>query len=348
MLRFMIQTLKVSAVLVLAVAIVFTSQRALSHYLGQADEARDSTPVMFTVQNEETAESVGERLEEEGIIRSGWYFEMRMRIGSSDAELSPGQYELTPGMAVSEIIDEITTTGATGSVTIRFQEGWRTEQYAEHLVESGLLDSVDEFMEAVASPEWDYDFLATRPADAELEGYLFPDTYQFRGDATAEEIIETLLETFELRVPPELQARADDLGYNFHNVITIASIVEREAVIAEERPMIASVFYNRMDETMPLQADPTVQYVVGSPGNWWPEITQEDINRMASHNTYQRPGIPPWPIANPSLASIEAALQPASSDYLFFVATGDGSGAHRFAETYEEHQQNIELARQGQ
>jgi UPF0755 protein len=119
-------------------------------------------------------------------------------------------------------------------------------------------------------------------------------------------------------------------------------------VIADERPIIASVFYNRMDETMPLQADPTVQYVVGEPGNWWPEITQDDINRMASHNTYQRPGIPPWPIANPSLASIEAALEPADTDYLFFVATGDGSGAHRFAVTYEEHQQNIELARQGQ
>ncbi len=348
MLRFMIQTLKVSAVLVLAVAIVFTSQRALSHYLGQADELRDSEPVTFSVQNEETAESVGERLEEQGIIRSSWYFEMRMRLGSSDAQLNPGQYELSPGMAVSEIIDEITTTGTAGTATIRFQEGWRTEQYAEHLAETGLLESADEFMDAVASPQWDFDFLASRPADAQLEGYLFPDTYEFRGDVTAEEIVEILLETFESRVPPELQERADDLGYNFHNVITIASIIEREAVISEERPVMASVFFNRMEENMPLQADPTVQYVVGQPGNWWPEITQEDINRMAPHNTYQRPGIPPWPIANPSLASIQAALEPDETDYLFFVATGDGSGAHRFAETYDEHQQNIELARQGQ
>ena len=348
MLRFMIQTLKVSAVLVLAVAIVFTSQRALSHYLGQAEEARDATPVAFTVQSEESAESVGERLEEQGIIRAGWYFELRMRLGSSDAELSPGEYELTPGMAVSEIIEEITTTGATGSVTVRFQEGWRTEQYAEQLVESGLIETEDEFLNAITEMQWDFDFLAARPADAELEGYLSPDTYEFRADATPEEIIETLLETFETRVPPELQERADDLGLNFHNVITIASIIEREAVIAEERPTIASVFYNRLDENMPLQADPTVQYVVAQPGNWWPEISQDDINQMAAHNTYQRPGIPPWPIANPGLASIEAALNPADTDHLFFVATGDGSGAHRFAETYEEHQENIERARQGQ
>ena len=131
-------------------------------------------------------------------------------------------------------------------------------------------------------------------------------------------------------------------------MITIASIVEREAVIAEERPTIASVFYNRLDENIPLQADPTVQYVVAQPGDWWPEIGQEDINQMSPHNTYQRPGIPPWPIANPSAASIEAALNPADTDYLFFVATGDGSGAHRFAETYDEHQENIERAREGQ
>jgi UPF0755 protein len=347
-LRFMIQTLKVSAVLVLAVAIVFTSQRALSHYLDQAAEGQDVEPVTFTVHGEETPDSVGERLEEQGIIRSGFYFEMRMRLGSSDRQLSAGEYELSPGMAVSEIIDEITTTGRSGTMTVRFQEGWRTEQYADHLVEIGLLETTQEFMTAVADPQWDFDFLATRPADADLEGYLFPDTYEFHSDATAEEIITTLLETFDARVPLEMRERAADLGYNFHNVMTIASIVEREAVIAEERPIIASVFYNRMDETMPLQADPTVQYVAGEPGNWWPEITQDDINRMAPHNTYQRPGIPPWPIANPSLASIEAALDPADTDHLFFVATGDGSGAHRFAETYEEHQQNIELARQGQ
>lgn len=344
----MIQTLKVSAVLVLAVAIVFTSQRALSHYLGQAEDARDTTPVTFVVQPEESVESVGQRLEEQEVIRAGWYFDLRMRLGSSNAELSPGEYELTPGMAVSEIIDEITTTGASGTVTVRFQEGWRTEQYAEQLVDSGLVETEDDFLDAISENQWDFDFLATRPSDAELEGYLFPDTYEFRADVTPEEIIETLLENFETRVPPELRERAEDLGYNFHNVITIASIIEREAVIADERPTIASVYYNRLDENMPLQADPTVQYVVAEPGNWWPEIDQEDINQMAAHNTYQRPGIPPWPIANPGSDSIEAALNPADTDYQFFVATGDGSGEHRFAETYEEHQENIERARQGQ
>ncbi len=348
MLRFMIQTLKVSAILVLAVAIVFTSQRALSHYLDQASSERDSEPVEFIVHPDEPVENVADRLEEHGLIRAGWYFELRMRLGSADTQLQAGQYQLHPGMAVSEIIDEMTTSGRVGTVNVRFQEGWRTEQYAEHLVDVGLIDTADEFMNAVTEKQWDYDFLATRPADAELEGYLFPDTYEFRADATPEEIVETLLDTFDARVTPELRELADERGYHLHNIITVASIIEREAVIADERPTIASVFYNRLDQTMPLQADPTVQYVVGEPGNWWPQIGQEDINRMSPHNTYQRPGIPPWPICNPSLASIEAAFDPENTDYLYFVATGDGSGAHRFAETYDEHQENIERARAGQ
>lgn len=344
----MIQTLKVSAILVLAVAIVFTSQRALSHYLDQAESEEDAATVEFEVHEEETTDSVAQRLEEAGVIRAGWYFQMRMRLGSSDAQLKSGQFELREGMAVSEVVDELTTTGPAGTVTVRFQEGWRTEQYAEHLDEVGLIETPDVFTNAISQNQWDYDFLSTRPSEAELEGYLFPDTYEFRSDATPEEMINTMLENFESRVPPELQDRADELGYNFHNVITIASIIEREAVIQDERPAIASVLYNRLDETMPLQADPTVQYIVGDSENWWPEVSQEDIDRMSAHNTYQRPGIPPWPICNPSLASIQAALEPDDTDYLYFVATGDGSGAHRFAETYEEHEDNIEAARQGQ
>jgi UPF0755 protein len=346
-LRFMIQTLKVSAILVLAVAIIFTSQRAFSHYLDQAASEQDDEPVQFIVENEETVDSVANRLEEEGLIRSGFYFQMRMRLGSADAQLKAGQYQLRPSMTVSEIIDELTTAAAAASVTVRFQEGWRTEQYAEQLVEVGLIEVPDEFLEAVEEGQWNYDFLTSRPSGALLEGYLFPDTYQFRADATPNDIIHTLLENFENRVPPELQDRANELGYNFHNIITIASIIEREAIVSDERPLIASVFYNRLDQTMPLQADPTVQYVVGESGNWWPEISQADINRMAPHNTYQRPGIPPTPICNPGLASIQAALDPANADYLYFVAYGDGSGAHRFAETYDEHQENIRLAGQG-
>jgi UPF0755 protein len=136
------------------------------------------------------------------------------------------------------------------------------------------------------------------------------------------------------------------MGITLHQVITIASIVEREAVLPEERPIIASVYYNRLREGMPLQADPTVQYELGESGNWWPELTPEDIQQNGRYNTYLNPDLPPGPICNPSLASIEAALRPAQTDYLFFVARGDGS--HAFATTAEEHQRNVDEYVRGQ
>jgi UPF0755 protein len=176
-----------------------------------------------------------------------------------------------------------------------------------------------------------------------VEGFLFPDTYEFRADATPEEIVQALLENFERRVPPETRARAEQLGRPFYQVLIVASIVEREAAVPEERPVIASVFYNRLRENMPLQADPTVQYALGSPGNWWPSLdTVPDLAAVVSpYNTYRNAGLPPGPICNPGLAAIQAALSPAQTDYLYFVTRGDGSGAHVFARTYEEHVRNI-------
>jgi UPF0755 protein len=342
----MIQTLKVSAIFVLAIVIIFTGQRAFSHYMDQSTTEDNDETVRFTVFEGESVESVAQRLEEEEFIRSGFYFRMRMRLGGADSQLIAGQFNLKRSMTVNEVIDALTSSAVAGVIDVRFQEGWRSEQYAEKLVEVGLIETPEEFMEAIANGQWNYESLATRPSGAQLEGYLFPDTYQFRSDATPEDVIHTLLETFELRVTSEMRQRASELGYNFHNVMVIASIIEREAVVAEERPLIASVFYNRLREGMPLQADPTVQYAIGEPGNWWPPLQPADLNTAHSHNTYQRPGIPPWPIANPGLASIQAALEPADTNFLFFVVTNDGTGSHAFAETYEEHQENIVRARE--
>jgi UPF0755 protein len=147
-------------------------------------------------------------------------------------------------------------------------------------------------------------------------------------------------------VTPDMIAQANRLGLTLHQVITIASIIEREAANPDERTTIASVYYNRIARGMPLQADPTVQFQVGTADNWWPELTTAHLQERGRYNTYLNPNLPPGPICNPSLASIVAALQPAQTNYLFFVATGDGS--HAFAQTYEEHQANIERFQQGQ
>ncbi len=338
MVKLSTQLLKVLAILVLALFIIFITQRTISHFLDGASSG-DQT-VVFTVNHEETVDQVAKNLEDQGLIQSATYFKLRIRLSNADANLKAGRFTLHQGMTVDQIIHALTTSENVEVVQVRFQEGWRTEQYADRLVQLGLISSTDQFMDAVKNGQWNEQFLSSRPSNATLEGFLFPDTYEFRAGGTAEDIIDTLLQTFDQKVPADQRAKADALGYNFYQVMAVASIIEREAVVAEERPTIASVYYNRLKEGMPLQADPTVQYAVGHPDDWWPEITQEDIDQDIPYNTYRRPGLP-GPICNPSLSSIEAALNPAQTDYLYFVAKSDGSGAHAFARTYAEHQENI-------
>lgn len=344
MLRVMIQGLKIAVVLVLAAVIVLAAQRALLTRL-EASASPAGQPVIFEVQPEESIDSIAERLHEVGLVRSPTYFKLRVRLSNADTRIRAGRFVLYTGMSVNQIIQTLTTAPGAQTVRVRFIEGWRAEQYADELVRVGILSDPQQFLDVLDAGRWQsrYPFLADLLPNQRIEGFLFPDTYEFRVNATPEEIVQILLDTFDRRVPAELRARADQLGRPFYQVLIIASIVEREAAVPEERPIIASVFYNRLRENMPLQADPTVQYALGSPENWWPSLdTVSDLADVDSpYNTYRNAGLPPGPICNPGLAAIEAALSPAQTDYLYFVTRGDGSGAHVFARTYEEHVRNI-------
>lgn len=333
----------VAALFALAAAIVIVTALIVSHFLNSASDEASRT-VYLVIEQDEPVDSIAERLHDEGLIRSPGYFKLRVRLTDAGSDIIAGRYRLDTSMTTAEIIRTITADNAAlaQEVLVRFIEGWRTEQFAEELVASGLIATTDEFMQAVEDPKWNdrFTFLHTRPSGVALEGYLFPDSYNFRMDATPDDIIETLLTTFEERAAPDLRAQSVTLGLSIHQIMVIASIVEREAVAPEERSTIASVYYNRIAAGMPLQADPTVQYVLGVPGDWWPGITGADVQQDGRYNTYLNTGLPPGPICNPSLASIEAALFPDQTDFLFFVATGDGT--HAFARTFDEHQANIE------
>jgi UPF0755 protein len=175
-----------------------------------------------------------------------------------------------------------------------------------------------------------------------LEGYLYPDTYQMDPRWTAEQAIDLLVGTMERRFTAAMRQQATQRGLNIHQVLTIASLVERETVLAAERPIVASVYLSRLAQNMALEADATVQYALGydkAQQRWWPNIQLEQLRSTESlYNTYLRRGLPPGPICSPGLASIQAVLQPAKSDYLFYYAKGDGS--HVFAKTFEEHLEN--------
>lgn len=336
------QVIAVSSIIVIALAIVFVVQRIITNYL---NSARDEVgqPVSFVIEPSESVDSIAQRLEDEGLIRSTTYFRLRVQFSGQDNDIVAGTHALNTGMTTSQIIDTITSQEniLVPETTVTFLEGWRIEQYAEALIEAGLLESPEEFIEAANDPGWndEFSFLHSRPSGAGLEGYLFPDTYRFRTDATPHDIIRTLLATFDERVNAELRASAEGLGMTIHQAMTLASIVEREAAVPSERPLIAAVYYNRYLIGMPLQADPTVQYALGTPDDWWPVIDGDDLNAASAYNTYNGPGLPPGPICNPGLASLQAAFSPTETTFLYFVARGDGT--HAFAETPEEHQENV-------
>ena len=192
----------------------------------------------------------------------------------------------------------------------------------------------------------DHPLLADRPPGSSLEGYLFPETYRLPAQATPEDLLTRMLDTMQARLPIGWEGMASAQGLTLYEVLTLASIVEREAVVPTERPTIASVYLNRIREGMYLQADPTVQYAMGfqpETGQWWktPVTLEEYENVNSPYNTYLYPNLPPGPIASPGASSIMAVLQPAQTSFLFFLGRGDGS--HIFADTFEEHERNIQL-----
>ncbi len=310
--------------------------------LGATPSSSDAI-VTITVERGESAREIGEKLEEAGVIESARLFRVLTDLMGLGDELEAGIYEFQPGetalIAVRRISEGIT---ASRGVTIR--EGLRLEEIADVLEEEGIV-SADAFLLALED-EYNASFLEQLPPDAGLEGFLFPATYRFSLTVSAREVVQRLLGAFDQRYREEIEPRLRPDGLSLHEIVVLASIIEREAQVAEERPVIASVFVNRLARGIALQADPTVQYALGNDpasveqyGYWKRELSNADLASPSPYNTYAHPGLPPGPIANPGLASILAALEPADTNYLYFVARP--GGCHAFAETLEEHNRNV-------
>ncbi len=301
-------------------------------------------PVKIEVREGESAEAIGRRLEDAGVIRSARAFRVLVALRGVGGALVAGEYEFDRGLPASEVIERL-VRGETASRVVTIPEGLRKEEIGELLDRRGVV-SKQAFLDALQ----DESAYADIPAVAEarrgfgFEGFLFPATYGFYSDTTAADVVRQMLLAFDRQVAPEIGDGA--AGLTPWEVVTLASIVEREARIPEERPIIASVFLNRLRLGIPLQADPTVQYALANDpanveafGYWKARLTVEDLGLDSTYNTYVYVGLPPGPIANPGLDAIRAVLRPAQTNYLFFVAKPDGS--HAFAETLEEHERNV-------
>jgi UPF0755 protein len=316
----------------------------------------NEAPIAFIIAPGESASAVAERLQAEGLIADATLFRHYLRYYALDAGLEAGEFSLRQTMTLPEIAETLSDARA-DEIEIRVTEGWRLEQTAAYLAEHPDLGidpaaflSLTRLNPAVpdsARLMTEFDFLAPLPAGAPLEGYLFPDTYRLPADATAADLVETMLHTFDRRVTLEIRQAAAARGLSLHGTITLASIVEREAQLPAERPIIAGVFLNRLAQGMRLDADPTIQYALGfqsETGQWWKRpLLFADLELDSPYNTYRVVGLPPGPIASPGLAAIEAVVYPADTDYLYFVVDclSDTPGAHVFAVTFEEHQANV-------
>lgn len=291
---------------------------------------RIAVPTIVRVDAGSSSSRIAKVLVEHGILKHPTPFILASRLLGVDARIQAGEYRLSPGMNLLQVLHEL-TYGRVITRKITIPEGYTLEQIAYVLAKNGLVDR-DRFL--MLATDQGKVFGSHQPVlkpTLSLEGYLFPDTYYFVPGQQEEEIIKRMVGRFVDRVILGLHDELKETHLSIHEVITLASIIEKEAVKNEERPVIAGVFYNRLRRGRPLQSDPTVQYALGYRGR----LSRRHLAVESPYNTYRWGGLPPGPIGSPGIASIQAALRPASVEYLYFVAKGDGT--HAFSKTFEEH-----------
>ena len=280
---------------------------------------------------------IAAQLKSHGLIRSRLVFEaMRLVKGGT---LKAGEYRFDHPARMSEIYERL-ERGDVYTRALTIPEGANIFDIAQR-VEAAQLGTKEAFL---AAAERNVALIADLDPNAQsVEGYLFPDTYHFQRLATPDQMIAAMVKRFRLA------AESIGLTQNFHDIVTMASLVERETPIGSERPMVASVFSNRIAKGMPLMTDPSVIYADLLEGRYRGAIYHSDLDTDSPYNTYKHLGLPPGPVSNPGIASLKAAMAPAQTQYLYFVAAStDPSGHSRFATTLEEHQQNVQAYRRAQ
>lgn len=293
----------------------------------------------LTVNPGTTTAQLADQLEEDHLIRSAWVFRYLVHSQQINFLVYAGDYLLSPTMTPNEIITQLNNRAALlPDNRITIPEGFTTEQIIDLLVRKGL-GSKEDFIKVVTEDKFPYAFLKGAPQGIHrLEGYLSPNTYYIDKKTSPHAVIDIFLQQFTKEITPDVQKQLAALKLTVPQWVTLGSMIEKEAEKDTDRPLIASVFFNRLKINKPLQSCATIQFILGTPK---PKLYDKDLQIPSPYNTYLHIGLPPGPIANPGHASLQAALHPAKTDYLYFVAKKDGY--HAFAKTYAEHLKNVKL-----
>ncbi len=300
----------------------------------QEVEINPETAIAVDIPQGATTKDIASILKDNGIIGSEFSFRIKSKINGADGSYNYGTFYLSKDMSTDQIIQTLqSTTQAEQTNRITIPEGYTSRQIAALVDEKGIATS-EEFINEMNNGTFDYEFLEGIPKrDNYLEGYLFPDTYFLSGNETAHDIIVMMLNRFEQIYNNSLKDLMDSTDYTLDQIVTVASMIESEAKLDEERPIIAGVIYNRLDIDMKLQIDSTVQYALSTRNE---VVTETDLTVDSPYNTYQNTGLPAGPICNPGEASLVAALKPEEHNYLYYVLKERGGSEHVFAETYDD------------
>ena len=318
---------KVVGIAVLLVLMIIT---ILSMTFGSDNAAPRGEKVKFKITEGMDAAEIARRLERTGVIDSGFKFRMLAKFKGYEDQLKIGSYTFTTGMTYDEVFTKL-LAGAPEVLTVTIPEGFTVNDIANRLSNLGIVN-YDTFI-SKARDFAPFGYIERKSNTFyDCEGFLFPDTYEVTTDMTSEDVLYMMTDNFDYRLSDAMREKAKEEGLSIYDLITLASLVEKEARYAEDRPIIAQVFFKRLKIGMPLQTDASLQYLMDAPKE---DVSIADTQIDSPFNTYQHMGLPPGPIANPGLASIEAVLYPANTDYLYFVA--DRSGHNHYAYTYDEH-----------
>ena len=278
--------------------------------------------------------TIGDRLVGSGVVRDSLTFRAALLVSGRARSLKAGEYRFEAPMHALDVVNKI-ARGDVYKRLLTFREGLTIDEMAQVLEEKGFGKAAD-FRNAAGSAKL---IAELDPAASDLEGYLFPETYSLPRDTPVAAIVEQMVAGFKNAFPEDLRAAAKEQGLTVRQVVTLASLVEKETAAGDERPLVAAVYRNRLRIGMGMQADPTVIYALQKAGQYRGNLTRENLQFDSPYNTYRYAGLPPGPIASPGRASLAAAVKPAAVDYLYFVSKNDGT--HVFASTLEEHNRNV-------
>ena len=294
-------------------------------------------PVRVNIEPGTTLKQALKVLESKGVVQHPLLIEILFRWYHTESDLKAGLYEFKGQLSSWDIYD-LLIHGQVLTRTITVAEGWDRWDLAQYL-EKEQISSADKVLELYNAPDLLQMIHDLDPEATDLEGYLFPSTYRLREPVNLRNVFRKMIHTFRKHWNGRRSQRARELGKSVREIVTLASLIEKETAIPEERPLVASVFWNRLRRAMRLECDPTVIYAWRLMGRNPIPLTRQDLQVDSPYNTYRYVGLPPGPIANPGLPAIDAALYPARTKYYYFVA--DGRGGHRFSANYREHLKNI-------